>query len=260
MNPFLLTIGVVCLYVLLSLSTFLQKPYKARSPCLWIGALLAAVLQAYVLYKWIDGPLGQNLTGVNLFALITWVAAVILLIGQTSMPIASLGLIVYPMAALSLVLAITWPGAFIVPTVQQPQFLFHILLSTLVVALFVISGCQAGLLALQEYLLRHKKLTGLLDRLPPLQEMEILLFRLIKIGVLVLTLLLLSSFSLFGDNPLPGLWSKISLTFGIWLVFVGLLVGRHFFGWRANTAAIWTAIGVVLAIMVYLGSRFLLQI
>lgn len=260
MTDFLLTLGVALLYLSLFVAEWYQKSFEKPRYFSWWLTLLACVWQAYVLHQWIDVPLGQNLSGVNLLALITWCASIILLIGRLSMPIAPLGLLIYPLAALSMLLAVLWPGTYIVPTAHQLPFLFHILLSTGVVALLVLGGCQAALLAWQEYHLRHKKLTGLLARLPPLQWMEALLFQLVKLAVLALSLLLVSSIHMFKAAPMAGLWSKTLLTLCIWLVFVGLLLGRHFCGWRANTAVIWAAIGVVLAILVYLGSHFLLSL
>lgn len=260
MTDFFLTLGVALLYLSLFMGEFYQKSFEKPHYFSWWLTLLACVGQAYLLHQWIDVPLGQNLSGVNLLALITWLAAVILLVGRLSMPIAPLGLLVYPLAAGATLLAALWPGTYILPTAHQPQFLFHILLSTGVVALLVLAGCQAALLSFQEYHLRHKKLTGLLARLPPLQWMEALLFHLITLAVLALSLLLIFSVHLFKTAPMAGLWSKTVLTLCIWLVFVALLLGRHFFGWRANTAVIWAAIGIVLTVLVYLGSRFLLSL
>lgn len=260
MTDFLLTLGVALLYLSMFMGEFYQKSFDKPRYVSWWLTLVACVAQAYLLHRWIDVAAGQNLSGVNLFALITWLAAVILLIGRLSMPIAPLGLLIYPLAVISTLLAALWPGRYILPTMHHPQFLFHILLSTGVVSLLVLGGCQAALLAWQEYHLRHKKWTGLVSRLPPLQWMEALLFQLVKLAVLALSLLLIFSIHMFGTAPIAGLWSKTALTLCIWLVFVGLLLGRHFFGWRANTAVIWAAIGVILAILVYLGSHFLLSL
>lgn len=254
-----ITAAVVFTYGLLTIGEFYQTGAWQRIG-LSVVALLTVVAEAYVLHSWIDGPLGQNLAASHLLALIAWFAAVLVVIGQWTMPVASLGLLVYPVAALSLGGLWLWPGQFLVATAHKPYALLHIILSTLVMGVLVISGCQAMLLAVQEYLLRHKKLSGLLNRLPPLQWMEKLLFRLIQVGVVALSLLILSSVVWIQHGLLPNLWSKILLTGVIWLVLVVLLIGRHFLGWRGGTAVVWTTVGVVAAIFVYLGSHVLLSV
>ena len=254
MTHLLLTVLVVFLYGWVA---SYRPSGSARLLTPW-AAWLAVIGHAYLLHQAIDLPQGQNVSISHLFSMIAWLASLILLLGQWRLPIQSLGMLVYPISACALLVMQWRPGSLIIPTSLQPMVLFHILWSTVVVGLFVISGCQALLLGIQEQLLHRKKLTGFLERLPPLQLMETLLFNLVKMGVIALTLLLASSFFLMTQPDIPGLWSKILLALGVWCVFVGLLLGRHFLGWRGNTAVIWTVMGVVLSVGVYLGSHFLL--
>jgi ABC-type uncharacterized transport system permease subunit len=88
------------------------------------------------------------------------------------------------------------------------------------------------------------------------------LFRLIAAGFILLTATLASgvffSEQLFG-RPLR-FDHKSVFTIASWLVFGGLLVGRHFFGWRGRTALRWTLIGFVMLVLAYIGSRFVLEV
>ncbi len=261
MTYFLLTSCVVLFYGRVALGAYSQyRMGRWQQLRLALIALLALLGHGYLLQQRIDLSAGQNLNVANLFSLIAWLAGFILFLGQFSLPIASLGLLVYPIAAFSLLWALHATNYFIVSTSDDPWALFHILWSTLVVGLFVISGCQAVLLAIQERLLRSRKCLGFLERLPPLQVMEIVLFNCIKWGVLTLSLLLLSSFLFFKRSHLPGVWSKMLLGAAVWCVFVGLLSGRYFLGWRGNLAVIWAVSGVILSVSIYLGSHFLLLI
>jgi ABC-type uncharacterized transport system permease subunit len=45
-----------------------------------------------------------------------------------------------------------------------------------------------------------------------------------------------------------------------WLVFGGLLLGRHFRGWRGRTALVWTITGFTLLLLAYLGTQFVLEV
>ncbi|MFU8798227.1 MAG: inner membrane protein YpjD [Gammaproteobacteria bacterium] len=131
----------------------------------------------------------------------------------------------------------------------------HILLATVVFIVLCLAALQAIFLAVQEKQLHHKQLTGIIQKLPPLQTMEAWLFRLISIGFILLSGLLLSSTLFF--HMTPQLLQKTIISSIAWGVFAGLLAGRHWWGWRGK-CAIWATIGgVILLIMIYFGSLVL---
>ncbi|MDH3460672.1 MAG: cytochrome c biogenesis protein CcsA, partial [Burkholderiaceae bacterium] len=45
-----------------------------------------------------------------------------------------------------------------------------------------------------------------------------------------------------------------------WVVFAGLLAGRHAFGWRGRRAMRWLYAGAVLLLLAYAGSRFVWEV
>jgi ABC-type uncharacterized transport system permease subunit len=89
-----------------------------------------------------------------------------------------------------------------------------------------------------------------------------MLFRTIGVGFALLTLAVSSgvffSEELFG-TPLQ-LSHKIVFAILSWLVFGGLLAGRHFRGWRGRTALYWTITGFTLLLLAYLGTQFVLEV
>lgn len=135
----------------------------------------------------------------------------------------------------------------------------HILLSTLAFGVLCIAACQAMLLAIQEHLLRHKQSNRFLSMLPAMQAMETFLFRIIALGFLLLTLVLITSLFSFPNLLAPLLWQKTLLSLFAWFVFMALLLGRYHFGWRGRVAIRWTFIGVFLVVLIYLGAIFLIR-
>jgi ABC-type uncharacterized transport system permease subunit len=132
----------------------------------------------------------------------------------------------------------------------------HILLASLAIVVLCLAALQAILLAVQEKQLNHKRLTGIIQRLPPLQTMENWLFRLVGIGFILLSGLLLSSALLF--ELTPQLLQKMFVSLIAWGIFAGLLLGRYYFGWRGKVAIRATMSGVIVLIVIYFGSRLLL--
>lgn len=134
--------------------------------------------------------------------------------------------------------------------------IIHISLSILTFSVLVLAALQALFLIWQEWLLRGKKAMFLLQILPPLQTMEVLLFRLVTLGFILLTVVLITSFCFFTHIFTPPLLNKTILALIAWVVFAILLSGRRIFGWRGPLATRSTLIGVGLVLLVSLGVDF----
>lgn len=134
----------------------------------------------------------------------------------------------------------------------------HFFLSTLVLIVLCMAALQALLLASQERMLKHKQAISFIHYFPPLEAMETYLFILISIAIVLLTLVLASSFILFRPITLEGLWQKTLLSIVAWSVLLMLLIGRNYFGWRGKVAIRWTLIGVGLIGGIYLGAILLM--
>ncbi len=135
----------------------------------------------------------------------------------------------------------------------------HIVLSTIALLVMIAAGMQALLLALQDYFLKHEKRLLLLKSLPPLETAEKWLFRIILLGFIVLSVVLITSFIYFHPILSSSLWQKTILTVVNWSVFAGLLWGRWHWGWRGRVAIRWTLAGVILLLIIYCGTGLLLH-
>ena len=100
------------------------------------------------------------------------------------------------------------------------------------------------------------------DGAPPLLTLEAMLFRTITAGFVLLTLAVFSG--VFFSEELFGtalqFTHKVVFAILSWLVFGGLLLGRHFRGWRGRTALYWTITGFIFLLLAYLGTQFVLEV
>ncbi len=137
---------------------------------------------------------------------------------------------------------------------------FHVLLSALTVCVLSVAGLLALLLALQERLLRYKTSPGFwINRLPPLETMESKLFKVNSWGFALLSLVLITSFYFYHAVlwEYTILMQKTLLAIIAWILFLVLLLGRHWRGWRGAQAIYSTLCGVGLLIIVYGVSKLL---
>jgi len=216
-------------------------------------AAVAVILHAALLY----GDLfqdGLNLGFSSAASLVAW--AVLF------QPIESLGPLILPIAAAVLLFEWWWPTRHLTLPGASPVQAAHIVISLLAYSLLSIAVVQGVVLGLQERGLHRRQAGGFLRSLPPLETMELLLFRMIAVGFVLLTLTLVSgvffSEELFG-RPLR-FSHHIVLSIIAWAVFAILLAGRRLYGWRGRTAVRWTLAGFSLLVLGYFGSKFVLEV
>ena len=214
--------------------------------------ILALITHGLQLHRLIDLPSGQNLSLVNLFSLLTWLSALLIALVNLRLPVRSLNFLLYPVAIMSIGLSVLFPASLIIPTQHDPVTLFHILLSTLIVALFVMSGIQALLLSVQQYALKQKKLLSVLQIFPALDQMEKLLFFDLALSFIGLSLFLISAFMSFSLSVMIHFWQESIASLLLWFIVGFLLLGRYCLRWRSATAAVWTSLAVAIAITIFL--------
>ena len=192
-------------------------------------------------------------------SLVAGVIAALTILVNLWRPVAGLGVIVFPLAAILLSV-----DAFLAPaTAPQPlswQITLHVAIALLGFSILAIAAALAILLAMQERALRSHHPARLATALPPLTQTEALLFRLIGAGFALLTLTLLTG-GLFVENiRAQHLVHTTVLSVLAWLVFGALLWGRWRHGWRGTRAVNLTLAGMALLILAFFGSKFVLEV
>lgn len=256
----LVTIVLIAIALYLSAAGLLVRNVRVESTRgrLWLGAAIGATAlhgSAHLL-AW-RGAGGADL---HFFAALSLVAlgmaALTMLVGARGR-MAALGVIVFPLAAASL-LAYAGSGHH-VPEGLGWRLQLHAWSALLAYATLAVAALLAMLLWIQERALRRREFHRWLRALPPLTELEALLFRTIAVGFALLTATLLTG-ALFVENLLAQhLVHKTVLSVLSWLAFGALLLGRWRRGWRGTTAVRWTLGAMMLLVLAFFGSKFVLE-
>jgi ABC-type uncharacterized transport system permease subunit len=207
--------------------------------------------------------IGKHGGGVDLhfFAALSLVGAcmaALCLLVNIARPVATLGVIAFPLAAFLLLIDLIAPSTQPLPI--EWQIKLHVVFALIAYSVLSIAALLAILLALQERALRRRQFGGLASALPPLTLLESLVFQLIGVGFVLLTVTLISGI-LFVDNLFAQhLIHKTVLSIAAWVVFGALLFGRWRYGWRGRRAVRLILIGMVLLLLAFFGSRFVLEL
>ncbi|WP_434130711.1 cytochrome C assembly family protein [Methylocaldum sp. GT1BB] len=236
----------------------METPTLRRLKPLTLG-WFAAVLHGLALTSGFQTNEGLNLSFLSAMSLVAWVIVAILLLTALAKPVDKLGMVIFPMAALVLLLNLSIPES--VHTVKDLSWplTIHIVVSMLAYSFLNIAAFQAALLAFQDWRLRSHHSDLLLRSLPPLQTMESLLFQLIAAGFVFLSVSLLTGFIFLEDMFAQHLAHKTVLSILAWVLFGVLLIGRARYGWRGTIAIRWTLGGFVSLMLAYFGSKMVLE-
>ena len=221
----------------------------------------AVVLHATLLYTRLWQENGLNLAFTPAFSLVACVIAALYLATSIIRPVDNLGILIMPVAGLTVLVEWLWPGRISLPLASSSSAV-HIVVAILAYSLLCLAAVQSLMLLMQERHLRSKHPGGFIRALPPMQTMESVMFQMIGFGFVLLTFTLISgSFfaeAIFGQ-PFKFTHHMV-LAVLAWIVYAVLLAGRWRLGWRGRPAIHWTLGGFTLLLLAYFGSKFVLEV
>lgn len=251
----------VAAYLLAALLLFravaANRPGTART---WLaaaslGVVLHGSYHLAVAWRTAGGPDMHFFSALSLVSL--GIAAMTTAVGARGR-MATLGIFAFPLAA-ALLSLYHWRGHAASPVLDW-RLQLHAWLALLAYATLAIAALLAVMLWLQERALRRREFHAWLRTLPPLTELETLLFRTIAVGFVLLTLTLLTGVLFVEDFLSQHLVHKTVLSVLSWLVFGGLLLGRWRYGWRGIRAVHWTLTAMALLLLAFFGSKFVVEL
>ncbi len=250
------------LYIAVSVLQARRASRRIETPATTVYALagIAVLLHAYAAFSGLAAEDGLSFSLFRAGSLIFWMVNISLLASFAWRPLQNLMVVLFPIAALAVVLAALMPADGALLTDLSGGMLAHIGSSVLAYAVLAIAAVQAGAVAAQDYQLRHRQTRGLVQLLPPLQLMESILFEIVWVGLVLLTLAIASGFIFIDDIFAQHLVHKTVLSICAWLLFATLLWGHHRLGWRSQLAARFTLGGFVALMLAYAGSKFVLEL
>lgn len=239
----------------------------AEAPARWL--LPAAILLhgASLAWPWDRG--GLHFGFAKALSATLWVGLALLWIEGRRTSLDAMRLIVLPLAFVTLLMPLLWPGRSFETAAQAPLFVPHLLAGTLAYGVLLLAALHALLMLwVQRDLQRPVRaadqgaVARWIGRLPPLMVLERLLFRFIAIGVALL-LLTTATGMLFSEQVFgrPFTFNHKTVFSLLSLAFFGvLLAGRATRGWRGRIATRFTLGGFAVLLLAYVGTRFVLEV
>ena len=218
--------------------------------------LIACISHAYILKDYWQGD-GIFFGLVTSTSFISWVVATLLFLTSLTKPVHVIGILVYPLTAVSVILLLLFPDTN--SKLVSISIASHVFLSVGAYALLSIAVAQSILLKIQERLLHDHNINTFIDKLPPLQTMEDFFFQTLKMGCILLTLSLASGFIFVDEFFEQNLSYKTFLSVIAWGAFVGIVVGHKMFGWRGRNAILATQIAFSVMVLAYFGTKLVLE-
>lgn len=233
------------------------QPRKLPSGALLLAALAALLHGLTHALNWSGGAA----PGMHFFAALSLVGlsmATLTLVASWLQRLDALGVVVFPLAALTLLLdAMTDTST---AAIGDWRIALHAWLALLAYATLALGALLAIMLWLQERALRERRFGERLRTLPPLTQLETLLFRTLSAGFVLLSFALLSGVLFVQDLFAQHLLHKTVLSALAWLIFGVLLLGRLLLGWRGRRAVRLTLAAMVLLLLAFFGSKFVLEL
>lgn len=270
MDNLIFTFSAIILYLTCSALLFFNLKRSANENASNTGLLskkqiiamgLAALcLHGLALYSSMISQTGIDLGFYNAISLVSAVIVLLVLIAVWRYPVDILAVVLLPLAAISMLIDSFNNTHHLLAPGSSNALIFHILSSIVAYSILTLAALQAVLLSIQNRFLHSHQPGGFIKLMPPLRDMEVLLFEIIVVGFTVLTIALGSGLIFLENMFEQQLAHKTVLSIIAWFVFLTLLIGRWKLGWRGRTAIRWTLAGFVSLMLAYFGSKFVLEI
>jgi len=172
-----------------------------------------------------------------------------------------LGSFIMPMAFLLMLSSSVLPREIkpLSPVLQSYWFGIHTVLAFLGNAAFALA-CGMGIMyLLQERYVKSKHLGGLFRRLPSLQSLDEINYKLISVGFPIFTLAIITG-SLWADTAWGSYWrwdAREVWALITWLIYAIILHARLLAGWRGRRASVLSIIGFSTILIAFFGIKLL---
>ncbi|NLI29396.1 MAG: c-type cytochrome biogenesis protein CcsB [Nitrospiraceae bacterium] len=242
----------------------LFRGQKEPSPIVvWITAAgfmlhLAAIIIRYAVAGQI--PITSMHESASFFA---WCTALIYLVLHFRYRIGILGSFIIPLIFLIMLASAMLPRVIkpLTPALQSSWLLFHTTFAFLGFAAFTVAFGVGVMYLIQEHHLKAKRLTGLFQRLPDIQVLDEISYRLITFGFPLLTLAIITG-ALWAQDAWGTYWRwdpKETWSLITWIIYAMVLHIRLVVGWRGRRAALLCIVGFLAVLFTFFGVNFLLK-
>lgn len=147
------------------------------------------------------------------------------------------------------------------PVLQSYWLGIHTILAFIGDAAFALAFGIGIMYLIQEHFVKSRHLGGLFQRLPSLQILDDINYRLITIGFPFLTLAIISG-ALWAESAWGSYWRwdpKEVWSLITWFIYAAVLHVRLIAGWRGRRAAVLSVIGFCAVLFTFFGVNFILK-
>jgi len=234
-----------------------KKNNSALQIVVWIFWLLAIICHVYELSPIFSERYSVDLSLNYALILVAFIISITLYISSILGNTQFLGIIILPI--ISLVFLFDFANNPV--NVALNNFIFiHVIISLISYSILCLTAAQSLIVKLQEKKLQANQPIGIIASLPSLDVMDKLLFKLLALGVLFLSISLISGLIFLEDIFSQHLAHKTILSILAWFIFISLIIGRKIYGWRGSNAASITLIGFFILFLSYFGTKTVLEI
>lgn len=192
-----------------------------------------------------------------------WCIVLIFFVLEYRYKLGLLGSFILPMVFILMLSSSVFPREIkeISPVLRSYWLGIHTILAFLGYAAFAVASGIAIMYLLQERYLKSKHLSGLFQRLPNLEVLDELNWRLIGLGFPLFTLAIITG-AIWANTALGKYWRwdpKEVFSLVVWLIYALILHLRLLSGWRGRKAAMLSIAGFIIVIFSFFGVRFILK-
>ena len=242
----------------------LFKGSKATSRLILFSAIAGFFLQtAGIIFRYVDGG-HLPITGLHeASSFFAWCIVLIFFFLEYRYRLDLLGPFTMPVVFILMLSSSVLPREIkpLSPVLQSYWLGIHTLLAFLGDAAFAMAFGIGIMYLIQEHHLKTKRLGGLFQRLPNLQILDEINYRLVTLGFPLLTLAIITG-AVWAESAWGSYWRwdpKEVWSLITWLIYALVLHARLTAGWRGRKAAILSIIGFVSVVFTFFGVNLLLK-
>jgi ABC-type uncharacterized transport system permease subunit len=249
--------GVGLLYALVALTRTSELLNRVALHAVYLGMILqfVSLTEGVFLSDHVTAAMVHNSESLLAFLMMV-VFMIVFLVYKTTSP----GIIVFPLVFLLTFMAATRQQPFLVtsPGMRTSWLFAHIGLIFLGYAALVLSFCASVLYLIQQHSLKAKRASGILARLPALEDIDQIGYRALLLGFPFMTLGLIAGSvvaeSTYGRIDFHD--PKILLSLLMWAVYLIMVYTRWIAGWRGRKAAVLASVAFAAAVVAWAANYF----
>jgi ABC-type uncharacterized transport system permease subunit len=226
-----------------------------------IALVGAAALAAHALAAYLSAHAGESSLGFYRVASLMFLSmGVISLVALVARPLHTLLIVLFPLAALSILVATFAPDTSRPMSDLPAGILSHVSASIISFAVLALAVLQGLLVTVQSRQLRQHRSRGVIRKLPPLEAASALFYELTGAGFLILTVAIGTGMVFVDDLFGQHLVHKTVLTMLAWCLYAVLLFQYFRRGWRVQSAISLSTIAFGLVVLGFFGSKLVLEL